>query len=163
MEDMDHPRSRGVHLHAGGAGDMKTGSSPLARGPLAALPKAEERLGIIPARAGSTVDHLRHHGAGKDHPRSRGVHASGYFCIRKMIGSSPLARGPPAPTEHTGPPHWIIPARAGSTRCRGGLSAHRQDHPRSRGVHHLVLAASNPYAGSSPLARGPLFVPFPSC
>ena len=115
VEDMDHPRSRGVHLHAGGAGDMKTGSSPLARGPLAALPKAEERLGIIPARAGSTVDHLRHHGAGKDHPRSRGVHASGYFCIRKMIGSSPLARGPPVLRTGQHPERRIIPARAGST------------------------------------------------
>ena len=94
---------------------MKTGSSPLARGPLAALPKAEERLGIIPARAGSTVDHLRHHGAGKDHPRSRGVHASGYFCIRKMIGSSPLARGPLEHAICQLSDGGIIPARAGST------------------------------------------------
>ena len=76
VEDMDHPRSRGVHLHAGGAGDMKTGSSPLARGPLAALPKAEERLGIIPARAGSTQYFPIVQDPEEDHPRSRGVHCA---------------------------------------------------------------------------------------
>ena len=50
----DHPRSRGVYVHSGDPVRIGPGSSPLARGLLAAEP-AHRRTGrIIPARAGFT-------------------------------------------------------------------------------------------------------------
>ena len=54
-------------------------------------------------------------------------------------------------------PLWslgIIPACAGSTRCRGALRASCGDHPRMRGEHPSALRISAALAGSSPHARG---------
>ena len=74
--DQDHPRSRGVHVRLTFSIVAIAGSSPLARGPLAASAASSGSPRIIPARAGSTesgedVAHITW-----DHPRSRGVHPS---------------------------------------------------------------------------------------
>ena len=54
----------------------------------------------------------------------------------------------------------IIPARAGFTADIRWGGSHHRDHPRSRGVYH-VISTLRPYlAGSSPLARG-LLIRFP--
>ena len=50
----DHPRSRGEHAGAVAKGFATAGSSPLARGAHERVPPANQALGIIPARAGST-------------------------------------------------------------------------------------------------------------
>ena len=71
-----------------------------------------------------------------------------------MEGSSPLARGllrgllPPPPGRR------IIPARAGFTRLRRVTVSASWDHPRSRGVYHVLAADLQFVPGSSPLARG---------
>ena len=73
-------------------------------------------------------------------------------------GSSPLARGLP---DHGMPfpvARGIIPARAGFTQCDVGYSQPDRDHPRSRGVYQVILAANESDGGSSPLARGLLVV-----
>ena len=71
----DHPRSRGVYVADGGADLLKKGSSPLARG-LQQDRRPEGRpTGIIPARAGFTVDPLDGVAVAEDHPRSRGVYS----------------------------------------------------------------------------------------
>ena len=112
----DHPRSRGVHLELTDGGRRFRGSSPLARG---ALPVTRDRVqphGIIPARAGCTPRHPRSRPAPRDHPRSRGVHATLVgpgFC---HTGSSPLARGALTKNLKTSGGIGIIPARAGCTR-----------------------------------------------
>ena len=107
----------------------------------------------------SRGDHLivepskHHYGA---HPRSRGDHSIGISSTAVTAGSSPLARGPLRFTLNLAQPRGLIPARAGTTyrvRVRRALS---WAHPRSRGDHVGVPAAAGVFAGSSPLARGPL-------
>ena len=51
----DHPRSRGEHAEAVVLGSGHAGSSPLARGALCASMMSSLLVGIIPARAGSTL------------------------------------------------------------------------------------------------------------
>ena len=50
-----HPRSRGDHPFSDDPFMRNPGSSPLARGPHGAFPEAAENLGLIPARAGTTL------------------------------------------------------------------------------------------------------------
>ena len=90
----------------------------------------------------------------RDHPRSRGVYIPLTSPHGASIGSSPLARG-----LRYKPRSWarymrIIPARAGFTTNSLPHGSIPQDHPRSRGVYWLVIAAEVAILGSSPLARG---------
>ena len=111
-----------------------TGSSPLARG--------------LPSRYYFTEIQRA------DHPRSRGVYATGPGSPPAREGSSPLARGLPISPFNSAMACRIIPARAGFTPGENDLSDGPKDHPRSRGVY---MSLKNPLPGSegsSPLARG---------
>mgnify|MGYP001641374638 CR=1 FL=1 len=132
--DGDHPRSRGVYLHARVCTVYDGGSSPLARGLHG--PAEGEGLAhrIIPARAGFTPPAASGWWAPRDHPRSRGVYRPGRSPCPRMIGSSPLARG--------------LPTMA---RWREAVMV---DHPRSRGVYERIQPWPDKKPGSSPLARG---------
>ena len=130
----DHPRSRGVYHAEPGAKLHVGGSSPLARGLQWGPVKQGGRAGIIPARAGFTAWLCACRMGPRDHPRSRGVYWNPAIHDAKSNGSSPLARGLPAPAE----------------RPATGIA----DHPRSRGVYLWTLESSFAVAGSSPLARG---------
>ena len=130
----DHPRSRGVYALGELAHEADHGSSPLARGLPGFILVVLSVRGIIPARAGFTT-HLPNFGTFvPDHPRSRGVYASGDDPIATRVGSSPLARGLLSPSPVCDARHGIIPARAGFTAGSPTL------RPRA--------------SGSSPLARG---------
>ena len=73
----DHPRSRGVYIRDAPDRASDGGSSPLARGlPSLSLPQVVS-LGIIPARAGFTASCGTSTSTRWDHPRSRGVYATG--------------------------------------------------------------------------------------
>ena len=116
----DHPRSRGVYASVCLSSSRSAGSSPLARGLRNQVRVPEIDVGIIPARAGFTLN-----GAGsvydvKDHPRSRGVYDATGPRRSPSVGSSPLARGLPKGGASPSIPAWIIPARAGFTRSRNG-------------------------------------------
>ena len=116
-------------------GKTGPGSSPLARGLHLGVAATAVRGRIIPARAGFTTRFAPRRRAEGDHPRSRGVYASGPSFRCRTAGSSPLARGLLSLTPvHTG---WsrIIPARAGFTRRRSWSRPGCRDHPRSRGVY----------------------------
>ena len=130
----DHPRSRGVYTAPAPTVTMPWGSSPLARGLLGVVGGAEDRRGIIPARAGFTGAHSGAGSGTPDHPRSRGVYARAVAFLAARHGSSPLARG----------------LRGVGRRTAGG----GQDHPRSRGVYSGWRGLSFAPRGSSPLARG---------
>ena len=134
----DHPRSRGVYKDAAVGSYFFGGSSPLARGLLPCRPNTIFHRGIIPARAGFTVELVLWSNPGEDHPRSRGVYV-GCVCFGSSpLGSSPLARGL---HRHRGPRmrgNRIIPARAGFTGCWKGAHRPHRDHPRSRGVYQIV-------------------------
>ena len=71
--------------------------------------------GIIPARAGFTMFHVKH-------------------CCPNP-GSSPLARGLPSSSRVYMASMGIIPARAGFTLRPTRDEGSRLDHPRSRGVY----------------------------
>ena len=132
------------------------GSSPLARGPHGDRDTRTDYGGLIPARAGTT-DFTSDTGprAGA-HPRSRGDHPRKRSSMPGMVGSSPLARGPPwhRRREHEG--SGLIPARAGTTAVGSGLLVGSGAHPRSRGDHLGLVTLFERCGGSSPLARGPL-------
>jgi len=150
----DHPRWRGEHVVAGGWVGWWWGSSPLARGA-----RVEHFLGaggvrIIPAGAGSTRLRAMPSPRRWDHPRWRGEHMWSTCGSRCSVGSSPLARGAHESILCPGCGHRIIPAGAGSTRCRQRVRRRRTDHPRWRGEHSDASASPVSTAGSSPLARG---------
>ncbi|AGP31968.1 hypothetical protein A606_11645 [Corynebacterium terpenotabidum Y-11] len=112
------------------------------------------RSGIIPARAGSTEAGKPVTETFRDHPRSRGEHASSAFLPHIPGGSSPLARGARDRLPDLGGLVRIIPARAGSTSDRRQPAGKCWDHPRSRGEHSTGATPAAYTAGSSPLARG---------
>ena len=148
------------------------GSSPLARGLLVCVFEWRVCVGIIPARAGFTLDLEPLIPALSDHPRSRGVYCAVRSPARKSPGSSPLARGLRVCVSGVDVLVGIIPARAGFTTCVRWCASHAWDHPRSRGVYMfclLVVCPDHPRSrgvylrrsvgsgrtgGSSPLARG---------
>ena len=72
----------------------------------------------------------------------------------RALGSSPLARGTPAPHVSQRVGHRLIPARAGNTLVQPDYIAGTQAHPRSRGEHAYGTAERRRRLGSSPLARG---------
>ena len=152
--DGAHPRSRGEHVLLKEAGEMVAGSSPLARGAHGSSWTFPHHLGLIPARAGSTMNASPRPPRRGAHPRSRGEHPVRRYSIPRRKGSSPLARGALItlilPTGTPG----LIPARAGSTQMRRSPCAVLRAHPRSRGEHFSTALKTQLTAGSSPLARG---------
>ena len=115
-----------------------SGSSPLARG-LPARP-------ALPRRRPP------------DHPRSRGVYALADEAEYQWGGSSPLARGLRHGHDQILRPEGIIPARAGFTLRKASDGSVGRDHPRSRGVYRARRQHRPRGRGSSPLARGLLWV-----
>jgi len=130
------------------------GSSPLARGSPDGDGQGGEHPRIIPARAGFTTAWTPLVLTSRDHPRSRGVHASWSWGWSTVSGSSPLARG--SRDARAGRLHAvrIIPARAGFTSWSTSSPAWPRDHPRSRGVYAGLGLPERRVRGSSPLARG---------
>ena len=150
----DHPRSRGVYPSRAPNRIRDPGSSPLARGLLEDLRQFYVEVGIIPARAGFTLDGFGSLVGVEDHPRSRGVYAPPPGWSRTGVGSSPLARGLRRHQPRRREPRRIIPARAGFTGRIGCPSGSAGDHPRSRGVYRRHGRRRPLQPGSSPLARG---------
>ena len=130
------------------------GSSPLARG----TPRDPlQRRGpgrFIPARAGNTDCVAIPMARSPVHPRSRGEHRTPTSRRSTAGGSSPLARGTPAPVAAHPELVRFIPARAGNTGSRRSSPCTAAVHPRSRGEHLPTGILSASRTGSSPLARG---------
>ena len=151
---MDHPRSRGVYVKLAALSPDDVGSSPLARGLHGADALVGSNIGIIPARAGFTIEETGEYTTMPDHPRSRGVYRAPGCGEPPRLGSSPLARGL---RDGEGRDHRrgrIIPARAGFTTPPTNSRIRWGDHPRSRGVYRLQVGLKKRLEGSSPLARG---------
>ena len=133
--DWDHPRMRGEHLLAAPRPGARRGSSPHARGALAAPGHAEVAEGIIPACAGSTGSRPAGRRTTQDHPRMRGEHGVIGHCLTRRQGSSPHARGAQNYVMQGCYPRGIIPACAGSTYNISIGGEYSGDHPRMRGEH----------------------------
>ena len=130
----DHPRSRGVYFLYASRTDLRSGSSPLARGLRHTCGVNRSSSWIIPARAGFTP--------------------SPVYISTWSVGSSPLARGLHLARNIDLGQSGIIPARAGFTQCSSPAARAKRDHPRSRGVYALWSILAAVLWGSSPLARG---------
>ena len=112
-------------------------------------------VGLIPARAGTTLRRQQHPCFPGAHPRSRGDHLATMQQPVRHGGSSPLARGPRGMGIYGLPLLGLIPARAGTTCYEYLRWRSSRAHPRSRGDHFSKLTHCNFHVGSSPLARGP--------
>ncbi len=123
-------------------------------------------LRFIPARAGNTLRPQRQLPLPSAHPRSRGEHLSRRVVADSPPGSSPLARGTLAFIVIMPFLVRLIPARAGNTSLQRPTEKEATAHPRSRGEHAIGLGSHSALDGSSPLARGALFLDHqepPSC
>ena len=131
----DHPRSRGNHFFISRHLSGLRGSPPLAREPRSAPSGTIIFPRITPARAGTTSRSSSPSSRRRDHPRSRGNHATSpaMYCFR--LGSPPLAREPLLIRRHGDVQLRITPARAGTTPASSCPQRGNQDHPRSRGNH----------------------------
>ena len=153
---MAHPRSRGEHLTSIVTRPRRRGSSPLARGTRPSTSTPQNPTGLIPARAGNTMERGHVHPEHGAHPRSRGEHAATLFSVGSRSGSSPLARGTPGVDAACLVIVGLIPARAGNTNFLEIPAASPWAHPRSRGEHIHDDRRRINSLGSSPLARGTL-------
>ena len=146
---------RGDHVVSLAVERVPVGSPPLARGPRDPRRGEDRHPGITPACAGTTT---LTKGSGvmlKDHPRLRGDHWTYLGILTGLIGSPPLARGPPVVAIGAVMIVGITPACAGTTRYRRSWNGGRRDHPRLRGDHSPRRSSSARLSGSPPLARGP--------
>ena len=130
------------------------GSSPLARGGRHARLDELLRGGLIPARAGRTLQGRGSPRCNWAHPRSRGADPWSNVGDKRGVGSSPLARGGLMLGVLMTHAPGLIPARAGRTSSSIASSMSARAHPRSRGADPLHSAADETQPGSSPLARG---------
>ncbi|EET77370.1 hypothetical protein CORTU0001_0580 [Corynebacterium tuberculostearicum SK141] len=149
-----HPRLRGEHAVLPMVKPPPVGSSPLTRGALWCGGLFSLPLRLIPAYAGSTVNHVLLTVLRWAHPRLRGEHAEIKRGATIAQGSSPLTRGAPGHDRALVRVSGLIPAYAGSTSRPAGQSQRAQAHPRLRGEHNYTVDGRRDAEGSSPLTRG---------
>ena len=155
----DHPRICGEHGEVFLVAANVPGSSPHMRGaPFLRRPLCHVG-GIIPAYAGSTRNVRLCAGILWDHPRICGEHVAVPERWMLVVGSSPHMRGAQEAARERGLGRGIIPAYAGSTRCRGGRATGPRDHPRICGEHPRTGRPWSWGRGSSPHMRGALGEP----
>ena len=111
---------------------------------------------IIPADAGSTMEHTLDVGLVGDHPRGCGEHFVTEDQVVASLGSSPRMRGAHRGQRHEIVHVRIIPADAGSTLPIRPLTVARWDHPRGCGEHLKTIGQGIIQVGSSPRMRGAL-------
>ena len=138
----DHPRLRGEHRRRHRRVQRGPGSSPPARGTLAANNDRGWCAGIIPACAGNTAILAVVQLAKRDHPRLRGEHRFVGVSEGGKSGSSPPARGTLGKQMGVTAGEGIIPACAGNTGGRQLTPRQPRDHPRLRGEHFRVRVDS---------------------
>ena len=88
-----HPRSRGENRSNDNWTIVPLGSSPLTRGKRFIIPPSLNKVRLIPAHAGKTVDAKPPRIPSPAHPRSRGENPAVTSTNWSPNGSSPLTRG----------------------------------------------------------------------
>ena len=154
----DHPRGCGEHPADDPVWESMRGSSPRMRGARSPMFSKRTTLGIIPADAGSTLDHVESAGNNVDHPRGCGEHYDRWAAMFKARGSSPRMRGAQWCAYRRLQARRIIPADAGSTPSPIQRSCATRDHPRGCGEHVLTAWIWMLTRGSSPRMRGAHYV-----
>ena len=154
----DHPRVRGEHESGIWTRRSGMGSSPRARGTLHLSFGFWCSGGIIPACAGNTCFLQSDNGFRRDHPRVRGEHDGITVGTPVQLGSSPRARGTRHRKAHRQGQDGIIPACAGNTWSADFWSWCGGDHPRVRGEHMQVNAASIAARGTQDVGHGDVYL-----
>ena len=169
-----HPRLRGELKESIASRWPKVGSSPLARGTLAAPLFGADLGRFIPACAGNSLQASLKIRFMSVHPRLRGelkfdtlpkLNQDGSSPLARELtslpigqpiasGSSPLARGTPYPPNAPAFDRRFIPACAGNSRIIEKSNRLLSVHPRLRGELSIQLCEPTMRVGSSPLARG---------
>ena len=152
--ESDHPRAGGENDDLILGHDGGSGSSPRGRGKPDRLQRREQGPGIIPARAGKTGGHVRHHPHGGDHPRAGGENGASKMRWPQPGGSSPRGRGKRRVQRVQLDGDRIIPARAGKTIGSSTWGCPCADHPRAGGENATPAKDSVFLNGSSPRGRG---------
>ena len=96
--------------------NVAEGSSPRVRGAGTVPTLGQQKRGIIPARAGSSLWRLEQSQWTWDHPRACGEQAFALRTVWKKSGSSPRVRGAVVGNYMSTIFQGIIPARAGSSK-----------------------------------------------
>ena len=149
-----HPRRRGEHHPPPLLRSRMSGSSPQARGTRLANSRCEGDGRFIPAGAGNTQNRRQPALRLPVHPRRRGEHEDLEAFALEDDGSSPQARGTPAPALAKPEEVRFIPAGAGNTEYNKKGRMIVSVHPRRRGEHLNCLSRNFSVTGSSPQARG---------
>ena len=126
----DHPRVCGEQLRCVSTRSRPEGSSPRVRGAEVIHDAGGDRVGIIPACAGSSQRRPAWGRAPWDHPRVCGEQMPGRDLAAAEAGSSPRVRGAAPRQDRDQRPRGIIPACAGSRTLTARTSPVTGDHPR---------------------------------
>ena len=154
-----HPRACGENRNFAIEVSLHQGSSPRVRGKRYFPFEEWPEQGLIPARAGKTVQVHGVSWPGPAHPRACGENLAAAASSRPRAGSSPRVRGKLAGYVLGGVGRGLIPARAGKT---GHLARRRlpsRAHPRACGENGLGPVVAFLLPGSSPRVRGKQVVP----
>ena len=131
-----------------------TGSSPRVRGKPPGRGVARAAMGLIPARAGKTLQVSEPRMPSSAHPRACGENARRSGLTTADDGSSPRVRGKRPGGLLGRDPRGLIPARAGKTCPASCRSRPPSAHPRACGENYPQRPASHVVEGSSPRVRG---------
>ena len=115
--------------------------------------------GSSPQMRGALFSVLLLAGFGGDHPRRCGEHMNDDPFLGPWQGSSPQMRGAQSAYKAGQKVSGIIPADAGSTRCKRQTGRPCGDHPRRCGEHNASPTGCRPCDGSSPQMRGAPLLP----
>ena len=149
-----HPRPCGEHRTLARIFQRIWGSSPPVRGAHPLMQPGDDEVGLIPARAGSTLlIPLRILAAGA-HPRPCGEHVQINMQVLSHTGSSPPVRGAHMTADSFHVRGGLIPARAGSTPPNQHCPCGTRAHPRPCGEHIVTVDSVDTSKGSSPPVRG---------
>ena len=124
------------------------------RGKLVAVDQADDRVRIIPARAGQTSTRGVPSTSTSDHPRACGANSESETEVLRQNGSSPRVRGKLVAPCRSDRLRRIIPARAGQTWFRLSCGSRAPDHPRACGANYMLRYGYFVQRGSSPRVRG---------
>ena len=130
------------------------GSSPHMRGAGVDVVAVVLLGGIIPARAGSSMDPRAATSWPRDHPRACGEQRSQLPTVLMSTESSPRMRGAGGQRLGAADTEGIIPAHAGSSPAAGRRHRCGRNHPRVCGEQTLRQQDAEAYVGSSPRVRG---------
>ena len=131
----------GEHASVPDVEEIREGSSPHVRGAPAVGHLAAQRIGIIPACTGSTLEFAVVNFLLGDHPRMYGEHWNPISSIAPDVGSSPHVRGALDVELKRNDVDGIIPACTGSTTSDIPAPSSIGDHPRMYGEHRVVRSS----------------------